>query len=189
MNRSRITPNDDAPQPARRVVASYSGYRDAEKAVDYLAENTFPIERVAIVGRELEVVEQVTGKLTALDGAMRGALTGAVTGLLIGWLFAIFAWYDPAIARGWLIIDGLWFGMLVGLAMGLLMYWLTKSRRHFDSVTMTRPEYFDIAVEEDYADDAARLLLGFPLPSRVRVAAPSTVKPASPTPATPSRVT
>jgi hypothetical protein len=143
---------------------------------------------VAIVGRELELVQQVTGRLTAVDAAARGALTGGVTGVLIGWLFAIFTWFDPRVASGWLIIDGLWFGTLVGIVMGLVMYLITKSRRRFDAVSMMRPEYFDIAVDELYADDAARMLLGLPLASRVQVESPSTVKSAAsaprPTPAT-----
>ena len=130
----------------------------------------------------------MTGRPTALDAAVRGALTGAVTGLLIGWLFAIFTWFDPRIASGWLIIDGLWFGTLVGTVMGLVTYVITKPRRRFDAVSSMRPAYFDIAVDELYADDATRMLLGFPLPSRVKVEPPSTVesaaRPPRPTPAT-----
>jgi hypothetical protein len=182
MNSSPTPTHNDMPQPARRVVASYAGYRDAEKAVNYLADNRFPVERVAIVGRELELVQQVTGRLTAVDAAARGALTGAVTGVLIGWLFAIFTWFDPRIASGWLIIDGLWFGALVGILMGLVMYLVTKSRRRFDAISTMQPKYFDIAVDELYADDAARMLLGFPLPSRVQVEPPSTVNSTSPSP-------
>jgi hypothetical protein len=181
----------DPPDPlpsARRVVASYASYGDAENAVDYLAENAFPIERVAIVGRELELVERVTGTLSAADAAVRGAVTGGMTGLLIGWLFALLSWFDPTVAWGWLIIDGLWFGMIVGTLFGLGMYLATRSRRHFDSVAMMQPEYFDIVVEEGYADDAARMLLGHPLPSQVTVQPPSTVRtaprPSRPTPAT-----
>ena len=186
---SRPTPTyDDTPQPARRIVASYADHRDAEKAVDYLASNSFPVEHVAIVGRELELVEQVTGRLTALDAAARGALTGAVTGLLIGWLFAIFTWFDPRIASGWLIIDGLWFGTLVGTVMGLVMYLITKSRRGFEAVSTMQPAYFDIAVDDMYADDAARMLRGFPLPSLVKAEPPPTLgsagRPPRPTPAT-----
>jgi hypothetical protein len=181
MNSSPTTTHE-TPQSARRAVASYKSYRDAERAVNYLADNRFPVERVAIVGRELELVQQVTGRLTAVDAAARGALTGAVTGALIGWLFAIFTWFDPRIASGWLIIDGLWFGTLVGILMGLVMYLVTKSRRRFDAISMMQPEYFDIAVDESCADDAARMLLGFPLPSRVQVEPPSTVNSASPSP-------
>jgi hypothetical protein len=76
MNSSPATMRDDTPQPARQVVASCAGYRDAAEAVDYLAGNRFPVEHAAIVGRELELVQQVTGRLTALDAAARSALTG-----------------------------------------------------------------------------------------------------------------
>jgi hypothetical protein len=167
MNSSPTPTHDDAPQPARRVVASYARHRDAEKAVEYLADNRFPVERVAIVGRELELVEEVTGRLTALDAAARGALSGAVTGVLIGWLFTAFTWFDPRIATGWLIIDGLWFGTLVGTVMGLVMYLITKSRRGFEAVSTMQPAYFDITVDDMYADDAARMLQGLPLQDRV----------------------
>ena len=72
--------------------------------------------------------------------------------------------------------------------MGLVMYLMMKLRRRFDAVSSMQPAYFDIAVDELYADDAARMLLGFPLPSRVKVEPPSTVKaavpPPRPTPAT-----
>jgi hypothetical protein len=51
-----------------------------------------------------------------------------------------------------------------------------KSYLDADAVSMMQPEYFDIAVDELYADDAARMLLGFPLPSRVEVEPPSTVE-------------
>jgi hypothetical protein len=59
-------------------------------------------------------------------------------------------------------------------------------RRRFDAVSTMQPEYFDIAVDDMYADDAARMLLGLPLPSRVKVEPPSTiestVRPPRPTP-------
>ena len=38
-----------APGP-RRTIASYANYADAESAVDWLADQDFPIERGAIVG-------------------------------------------------------------------------------------------------------------------------------------------
>jgi hypothetical protein len=164
------------------VVASYASYRDAEKAVDYLAENKFPIEHVLIVGRDMQFVEQVTGKMSPTDAAVRGAAVGGLTGLLIGWLFALFSWFDPTIAWGWLVFDGLWFGMLVGGAIGLISYFVMSPERRFESISGMRPMYFDIAVDEQYAADAARMLGGFPLPSRV---SPSPQP--QPTPAAPPR--
>jgi hypothetical protein len=65
---------------------------------------------------------------------------------------------------------------------------LIQSYLDADAVSMIQPQYFDIAVDELYADDAARMLLGFPLPSRVEVEPPSTVesavRPPRPAPAT-----
>jgi len=46
----------------RVAVASYEAYQEAEEAVDYLADNDFPVERVAIVGQGVKLVEQVTGR-------------------------------------------------------------------------------------------------------------------------------
>ena len=48
------------PAPARRVIASYENYQDAQRAVDRLADAGFPVERAAIVGRGLSYVEQAS---------------------------------------------------------------------------------------------------------------------------------
>jgi hypothetical protein len=168
---------------ARRPVASYATYADAEKAVDYLADNTFPVEHVAVVARNLQMVEQVTGRLTWGTAALRGAATGAVVGMLIGWLFAVLDWFDPVVSRFWLIIDGLWFGMLVGIFMGLIMYAFQRGRRDFDAVPTMTAETYDVVVDDPYADDARRMLSGLRLPSRIDDAGPAPVAPpASPSP-------
>jgi hypothetical protein len=51
-------------EPARRTVASFDNYAEAEAAVDHLADRHFPVERIAIVGRDVQLVEQVRGRLT-----------------------------------------------------------------------------------------------------------------------------
>jgi hypothetical protein len=63
-------------------VASFTTYREAERAVDLLSDRGFPVERVAIVGRDLQLVEQVTGRMGYGQAALRAALQGAVLGLL-----------------------------------------------------------------------------------------------------------
>jgi hypothetical protein len=149
----------DAARPrARRTIETYDRYADAERAVDFLADNGFPVERVAIVGRDLRIVEQVTGRMTLGRAALRGALTGALTGALIGWLFWLFDWFDPVVASGWLIVDGLWFGALVGALFGLLAHAMTGGRRDFASVPMTTADRYELLVDEDVADQAASLL-------------------------------
>jgi hypothetical protein len=147
-----------APVGPRRVIATYETYADAERLVDFLADRKFPVEKVAIVGRGLKFVEQIVGRMTMLQAAIRGALTGAVVGGLIGWLFAVFDWFDPTVARAWLIIDGLWFGALVGALMGLIAHALTGGRRDFASVAAMQAEKFDVMVDEDAADEAMRLM-------------------------------
>jgi hypothetical protein len=154
----------------RRAVASFSSYLDAERSVDALADAKFPVEHVAIVGRDLEYVEQVTGRLGWGRAALRGMLTGAITGLLIGWLFAVFDWLSPLIARGWLVIDGLWFGALVGTIMGLVLYAFQRGRRDFESVPAMRAHRYEVLVDDEFADEAERLLSRTGEPMRPRSA-------------------
>jgi hypothetical protein len=143
---------------ARRVVASYPSYQEAERAVDYLSDNDFPVDRVSIVGRDLEYVEQVAGRMTYARAALNGALSGALVGLLVGWLFAVFNWFDAVIGWGWLILDGLWFGALVGALFGLLAHALTGGRRDFASVGAIRANRYELLVDEPVASQAEQLM-------------------------------
>jgi hypothetical protein len=154
-----------AVSPGRRTIGSYESYRDAERAVDYLADHDFPVEHVSIVGRDLRLVEHVTGRMGWGRAALNGAITGALVGLLIGWLFAIFDWFNPVVARGWLIIDGLWFGALVGATMGLVTHALLRGRRDFSSVGAMEAATYDVVVDGQFADQATQLLaqLGQPI--------------------------
>ena len=42
----------------------FDAYADAQKAVDYLSDEEFPVENCLIVGTDLKQVERVTGRLT-----------------------------------------------------------------------------------------------------------------------------
>ena len=75
--------------PARRRIATFDNYADAERAVERSPRTDSPCERVAIVGHDLRSVEQVTGRLTYASAAWRGALSGALPGALIGWIFGL----------------------------------------------------------------------------------------------------
>jgi hypothetical protein len=152
-------------------VASFGTYREAERAVDRLSDEKFPVERVRIVGHGLRFEEEVTGRFTYRDAVLRGALSGALVGLLIGWLFAVFNWFDPVVAWGWLIFDALWFGLLLGAALGLLMHSLTGGRRDFSSVPAMKADRYELVVDEEVADEAARIL-GISQSSEVRADSP-----------------
>jgi uncharacterized membrane protein len=142
----------------RRVIASFDSYPDAERAVDHLSDEKFPVDRVSIVGRDLRLVEQVTGRVTLARAVLNGALSGALAGLLIGWLFTVFNWTNAVVARGWLILDGLWFGAVVGALFGVLAYMLTRGRRDFASVGAIQADHYDLLVDDEVADQAMRLL-------------------------------
>ena len=91
--RSAVRPSE----PARQVIATFDSYADAERLVDYLSDQRFEVNRVAIVGRDLEYVEQVLGRLNYGGAALRGAGSGALVGALIGWIFGLFNWIQPAL--------------------------------------------------------------------------------------------
>ncbi|HEY4094966.1 MAG TPA: general stress protein [Baekduia sp.] len=158
---STQSPGDaDRPRSARRIVATFDAYGAAERAVDHLSDQRFPVERVSIVGRDLELVEHVVGRMTTARATLNGAASGALAGLLIGWLFTVFDWTDPVVARGWLILDGLWFGAIVGAIFGLVAHLLTRGRRDFASVGALQAAHYDLLVDDEVADEAERLLAG-----------------------------
>ena len=143
---------------ARRTIASFSTYAEAERAVDRLSDLKFPVERVAIVGQDLQTVEQVTGRLDYPRAAWRGAVSGAVPGALIGWIFGILNWVNPLITGVLLALYGLIFGAIIGAIIGVILYAMQGGRRDFASVTLTQPQRFEVVVDDEVADEAARLL-------------------------------
>ncbi|MET0188382.1 MAG: general stress protein [Pseudonocardia sediminis] len=161
-NAQRVTVSKAPTAGVRRQVAVFDHYAAAERAVDHLSDIGFPVEKVAIVGHDLTYVEQVTGRLTFPGAAWRGALTGALPGALIGWIFGLFSWIDPLIAGLLLALYGLAFGAVVGAVLGLLVHALQRGRRDFVAVSQVAPSRFEILVDEDVADEAARLITEMP---------------------------
>jgi hypothetical protein len=156
------TPRNGIGGEPRRAVASFRTYAEAESAVDYLSDQKFPVERVAIVARDLRLVEQVTGRRGYLEAALQGLASGALIGVLVGWLFGVFNWFEPITSAFWLAIDGLWFGALVGVLFGLLMQALSRGRRDFNSVAGISAERYEVLVDDEVAAEAARLLAQWP---------------------------
>lgn len=143
-----------------RVVSSSKGYEEAQRAVDYLSDNRFPVQNVAIVGAGLKSVEQVTGRRGYLQAAGGSALSGAAVGILLGWLFGLFNWVAPLISALVLAFWGLVIGLAVGAVVGLLSHLATRGRRDFSSVRTVAAEHYDIVVNAEVADEAQRLLAG-----------------------------
>jgi hypothetical protein len=149
--------------PRRRSIAVFDNYADAERAVDRLSDLRFPVERVAIVGHDLTVVEQVTGRLTYGGAALKGAASGALPGVLIGWIFGLFNLINPLVASLLLALYGLVIGAVIGALIGLIMHALQHGRRDFDSVSMAVPSRYELLVDDDVAAEAERLLGDSPI--------------------------
>ena len=151
---SGVRPNERA----RQVIATFDNYADAERAVDYLSDQRFEVNLVAIVGRELEYVEQVLGPMNYGTAALRGAGSGALVGALIGWIFGLFNWIEPLISALVLAGYGLVFGAIVGALFGLLVHALQRGQRDFHSVSGLRPKDYDVVADVEGADRALQLL-------------------------------
>src|ERR1700724_1868097 len=78
-------------------IGSYPTYAEAQRAVDYLSDQQFPVQQVTIVGVDLMQVERVTGRLTWPKVLGGGVLTGAWLGLFFGLITSAIPY---AMARG-----------------------------------------------------------------------------------------
>jgi hypothetical protein len=144
--------------PLRRTIASFSTYREAQTAVDRLSDARFAVERVAIVAEGLQYVEQVTGRLNWWVAMLNGALSGAFTGFLLGFFLAMFSLVTPIVSTLTVALYALLIGAGVGAILGLIYYAFTGGRRDFVSVGSVRAERYNIMVDTEVADEAARIL-------------------------------
>lgn len=154
---------ESTPSGTRRTVATFSSYQEAEAAVDRLADEDFPVERVAIVGTGLRYVEQVGGRVTTARAALLGAAQGAILGLLFALLFGLFFTYDGGSYLG-LLLYGLITGALFGALAGALLHAAQGGRRDFASVAGTQADRYEIQVDDEVAGEAQRVLSATPAP-------------------------
>lgn len=142
----------------RRTIASFPTYREAEAAVDRLSDQGFEVERAAIVAQGLALVEEITGRTTALRAAASGAWNGALVGALVGWILGLFNWVDPLVSAIAVAFYGLIAGAVIGGAVALALHLSIRGRRDFDSVSAVRAERYDVMVDHAVADRARELL-------------------------------
>ena len=138
-----------------QVIASYRDYADAQRAVDSLSDQNFPVESLRIVGSDLQLVEQVTGRLTTGRAALAGAGSGALLGLLFGLLVGLFT---PGPVWLGLLLGGLVFGAAWGASLGFLVHWASGGRRDFSSASSLSARRYEIVADHRYAAEARRLL-------------------------------
>lgn len=137
------------------TIATYENYADAQRAVDYLSDNGFPVEHTAIIGTDLRLVEKVLGRLTTARAAMAGAASGAWFGLFFGLIVGIFTnagWL-------WLIIAAVLIGAAWGAIFGAIAHAATGGRRDFTSRSALQASQYAVTVDAEHADDARHKLV------------------------------
>lgn len=152
VDESRTVPTGD-------TVGSYTSYLDAQKAVDYLADQQFPVQMVSIVGNELKMVERVTGRLSYPRVALSGALSGMWFGLFVGVMLSFFA-PSPGYFS---ILTSVLMGAAFFMLFGIVTYAMQRGKRDFTSTSQVVATTYDVVVSPEAAHEARRLLQQLPM--------------------------
>ena len=147
-------------QSARVSVATYATYPEAQRAVDYLSDERFPVERLAIVGEGLKTIEQVTGRLDWGRAASLGFGQGMFIGLFVGLLFGLLGLGGGNLLYA--VAYGVVMGAVTGLVWSLLSYAMSGGRRDFTSIGGMRADHYVILADADLAERARNILGAMP---------------------------
>ena len=139
-----------------QVVASYTSYAEAQRAVDFLSDEKFAVEHVRIVGSDLRMIEQITGRLNWGRAALSGLSAGAWLGLMVG----LILWLITSDSAGVVatLLWGLFWGAVFGLVFGVARYAMSGGQRDFTSRSTTLPSRFDVMVDVPVAEEAMQIL-------------------------------
>ena len=143
-------------RPTGFAVAAYPTYAQAQAAVEFLSKGEFAVEDLTIVGSDLQMVERVTGRLTAGKVAAAGAASGASFGLFVGLLMGLFSQLTGGILL--LILVSVAAGAGFGALMGMLGYSAAKGRRDFTSASQVVAQRYDVLCQPKSAEQARNLL-------------------------------
>lgn len=139
-------------------LAVYDDYAQAQKTVDFLSDEEFPVENCMIVGTDLKRIERITGRLTTGRVAAGSAASGAWFGLFIGVIFTLFT-DENALTT---ILSTVLFGAAFFVIWALLGYAMTRGQRDFQSVTSVVATRYEVLVEHKVAAQARELLTRLP---------------------------
>lgn len=145
----------DPVSAAWNTVARFDDYETAQRAVDRLSDDGFPVEKLDIVGSGLRLVERVTGRLTRGRAAGAGALSGLWAGLLFGILLGLFTSGHSFLA---VAATGAALGVIWGAVLGYVAHASTKGQRDFSSVRQLVAAHYDLIAREGTVDRARSML-------------------------------
>jgi hypothetical protein len=143
--------------PKGDPIAAYDTYLDAQRAVDFLSDNHFPVQYVTIVGSDLRMVERVTGRLSYGRVALASGLNGAWFGLFVGLLLEFFG-NAPAGS----VIAAMLIGAAFAVFAGVLSYAATGGRRDFTSTSQIVAREYEVLCLAEHVQDALEVLSRLP---------------------------
>jgi hypothetical protein len=151
--------------PTGWPIGSYASYAEAQRAVDHLADNDFPVTDVTIVGVQPMLVERVAGKLSWGRVLGNAAVSGAWFGLFVGLLLSMFG----TAGAGFLpILIGLVAGVAFSMVFAAVGYGATRGKRDFVSHSQLVAQRYDVLSQPRNAEKGRELLAN--LAARVGVA-------------------
>ena len=137
----------------------FDTYADAQKAVDHLADNNFPVGNLAIVGTDLRLVERVTGRRTWGTVLGQGVMSGLSTGFIVAIFMMILFPSQNFLGQ---LLTALVIGVAIGLLFAILGYVVSRGQRDFTSVTQTIATKYEILCEHKVVGQARELLAKAP---------------------------
>jgi hypothetical protein len=139
-------------------LAVYDDYATAQRTVDFLSDEGFPVQNCMIVGTDLKQVERITGRLTSGRVAAGGAMSGLWFGLFVGVLFSFFGTGDTLP----IILSTTLMGIAFGVIFALAGFAMTRGQRDFSSVSSVVATRYEVLVEHKVAAQARELLAKLP---------------------------
>lgn len=137
----------------------FETYAEAQKAVDHLADNSFPVGNLAIVGTDLRLVERVTGRRTWATTLGQGVMSGLSTGFIVA-IFMMILFPTPNFLGQ--LLTALVIGVAIGLLFAILGHVLSRGQRDFTSVTQTVATKYEVLCEHKVVAQARDLLAKAP---------------------------
>ncbi len=141
-------------------VGIYNTYDDAQRAVDYLSDEKFEVQNLAIVGTDLKSVERVLGRRNWGTVVAGGVQSGLSTGLLVALVLLIFT--PSGVNFLALFVVALGIGIVLGIGFAALGYALSRGRRDFTSISQTVATRYEVLCEHKVAAQAREMLQNLP---------------------------
>lgn len=148
----------DSGLPKGDLLGRFESYLDAQKLVDFLADNNFPVANVSIVGNDLKMVERVTAKLSYPKVALSGAAQGALFGAFVGIILSMFGTGDI-----FQVITSVVLGMAIWMIFGVITYSMRGGKRDFASSQQVLATSYDVVVGFEHAQAARALAAKLPM--------------------------